>query len=193
MAKAFASAAGCRFYNIKGSDLSSKYHGISEILIKLLFEDARTTKSIIFFDECESFCLARSEHDADHTSKIKTEMLVQLGEISRNMGVFVIAATNVPHLIDVAFRRRFPKQVYVPLPDISSRKKLFEYEVTRWKNTLSEQNLRDLARKTHGFSNSDIASIAKDARNEPPVEALHSKFFKVNYTFVCFDTSICSI
>lgn len=184
VAKAFATAAGSTFFSVKGSDLSSEWHGEAEMLIRLLFENARGCKdSIVFLDECEMFCPKRSKSDRSHDSKVKGEILVQLGDLSNMKNVFVIAATNVPHLLDVAFRRRFANQVYVPLPDSDARQKLFRYEVSRWKHTLKDDDFVNLAERTEGFSNSDIASIAKIARNAPPKEAYYATHFKVSIEY----------
>lgn len=106
-------------------------------------------------------------------------MLVQLGEITAHPNVFVIGATNVPHLMDPAFRRRFATQVYIPLPDEESREKLFKFEVSRWTNTLTDENFKDLTSRTVGFSSSDIANVAKVARKQPAKEAFYSHHFAV--------------
>ena len=36
----------------------------------------------------------------------------------------VLAATNYPWLIDNAFRRRFEKRIYIPLPNLDDRRAL---------------------------------------------------------------------
>ena len=38
--------------------------------------------------------------------------------------VMVLAATNYPWLIDNAFRRRFEKRIYIPLPNLDDRRAL---------------------------------------------------------------------
>lgn len=40
--------------------------------------------------------------------------------------VMVLAATNYPWLIDNAFRRRFEKRIYIPLPDLKDRRALLD-------------------------------------------------------------------
>lgn len=145
-----------------------------------MFERAKNCeKSIIFLDECESFCKIRSDHDSNHASSCKTEMLTQLGEIAGHLKVFVIGATNVPYLMDAAFRRRFATQVYIPLPNEKDREKLFRFEVSRWRHILTDKHFKDLAKRTGGYSNSDIAGMAKDARKEPTKEAYYGKYFVV--------------
>ena len=43
--------------------------------------------------------------------------------------VMVLAATNYPWLIDHAFRRRFEKRIYIPLPNLDDRRALINL---RW-------------------------------------------------------------
>ena len=43
--------------------------------------------------------------------------------------VMVLAATNYPWLIDNAFRRRFEKRIYIPLPNLEDRRALINL---RW-------------------------------------------------------------
>jgi katanin p60 ATPase-containing subunit A1 len=74
--------------------------------------------------------------------------------------VMVLAATNHPWRIDQAFRRRFEKRVYVPLPQDESRlalMKLYLQNIT----TCSELDLNKIADQLKGYSCADIASVTR--------------------------------
>ena len=102
LAKAVATEADSTFYAMSSSDLVSKWQGESERLVRQMFELARESKpSIIFIDEIDSLCTARTEGESESSRRIKTEFLVQMDGVgAAHGGVLVLGATNVPWELD---------------------------------------------------------------------------------------------
>ena len=146
----------------------SKWLGESERLVKNLFELARQSKpAIIFIDEVDSLCSARSDSENDATRRIKTEFLVQMQGVGvDNDGILVLGATNIPWGLDAAIRRRFEKRIYIPLPDEGARKRLFELHV-KTHTELKAAQMGDLARRTEGYSGADIGIVVREALMMP--------------------------
>ena len=180
LAKAIATEAKSTFFSVSSSDLVSKWMGESERLVKQLFAMAREAKpSIIFIDEVDSLCGTRSEGESEASRRIKTEFLVQMNGVGNDESdVLVLGATNIPWALDVAMKRRFEKRVYIPLPDLDARRRMFELNVGSTPCTLSVQDYRALAERTEGYSGSDIAIVVRDALMQPVRKVLNATHFK---------------
>jgi vacuolar protein-sorting-associated protein 4 len=60
------------------------------------------------------------------TLGLKTELLVQMDGVGNDDdGVLLLGATNPPWTLDPAVRRRFQRQIHIPLPDEKARRQLF--------------------------------------------------------------------
>ena len=149
-------------------------------MVKQLFEMARENKpSIVFIDEIDSLCGARGEGESEASRRIKTEFLVQMNGVGNNQtGVLVLGATNIPWSLDSAIRRRFEKRIYIPLPDVNGRTRMFELHVGSTPCSLRPQDYRMLAEKTEGFSGSDIGVVVRDALMQPVRKVQTATHFK---------------
>ncbi|KAF8116210.1 hypothetical protein N665_0020s0063 [Sinapis alba] len=180
LAKAVATEADSTFFSVSSSDLVSKWMGESEKLVSNLFEMAReSAPSIIFVDEIDSLCGQRGEgNESEASRRIKTELLVQMQGVGHNdEKVLVLAATNTPYALDQAIRRRFDKRIYIPLPDVKARQHMFKVHLGDTPHNLNEADFEYLARKTEGFSGSDVAVCVKDVLFEPVRKTQDAMFF----------------
>ncbi|MCH8906928.1 MAG: ATP-binding protein [Candidatus Heimdallarchaeota archaeon] len=169
IAKATAGDVEATFFNISAATLMSKYLGESEKLVKRLYEIAKEKQpSIIFIDEVDSLTQTRSEGENDATRRVKTQLLTSMEGLAsaKSDRVVTIGATNVPWAIDSAFRRRFQRRIYVPLPDPEAREVIFKINS---KGIEIDPDIRfeDLAASTQGYSGSDIANICREAIMAP--------------------------
>ena len=81
-----------------------------------------------------------------------------------NRGVIVLAATNIPEVLDKALLRpgRFDRQVRVDLPDAEGRTKILS--VHSWDKKLAEDvKLEDIAKRCLGMSGADLANVMNEA------------------------------
>lgn len=173
LAAALASEAKVRFFSVTASDLLSKWQGESAKQVRALFEEARAcSPSIIFIDEVDALCGARSSEDSTSTSQVKTEILTQVDGIPSIAGggqgcVLLLGATNLPWNIDQAMRRRFEKRIYIPLPRKGARRRMFELHSEGVECLLGKDDLERFAAATEGFSGSDIKVATRDALMGP--------------------------
>ncbi|KAL5729438.1 microtubule-severing ATPase [Ranunculus cassubicifolius] len=172
LAKAVATECGTTFFNVSSATLASKWRGESERMVRCLFDLARAyAPSTIFIDEIDSLCNSRGasgEHESSR--RVKSELLVQVdgvnatavGEDGARKIVMVLAATNFPWDIDEALRRRLEKRIYIPLPNLESRKELIRINL-KTVEVAADVNIEEVARRTDGYSGDDLTNVCRDA------------------------------
>lgn len=161
----------CHLFVCSASNLVSKWMGESEKLVKGLLDVARSmAPSIIFIDEVDSILSRRKSEEHEASRRLKTEFMVQLDGIhnQQRSQVIVIAATNCPWDLDEAIIRRFPKLIYVPLPDAKTRRILLKQLLVKaGKHSLLQTDIDWLVEQTKGWSCSDITALASEASYGP--------------------------
>ncbi|EER31106.1 vacuolar protein sorting-associated protein VPS4 [Candida tropicalis MYA-3404] len=180
LAKAVATEANSTFFSVSSSDLVSKWMGESERLVKQLFTMARENKpSIIFIDEVDALCGPRGEGESEASRRIKTELLVQMNGVGNDsQGVLVLGATNIPWQLDAAIRRRFERRIYIPLPDVEARTRMFEINIGEVPCECTNSDYRTLAEMTDGYSGHDVAVVVRDALMQPIRKIQQATHFK---------------
>ena len=157
----------------------NKWQGESERKVSAVFKRARSFGDrgcIIFFDEIDVFCSERgAEGESDSLRRIKTQLLVEMDGMqgrSSSHGVLVMGATNLIHALDPAMMRRFGKQVYVGLPGEDARARL----IRKFTDLEDENEIRELARASGGFSGSQLHTVAMQAGEAKLNEFLGTKW-----------------
>ncbi|KAJ6239141.1 aaa-type atpase family protein-related [Anaeramoeba flamelloides] len=185
LAKAIATESGAHFLNISMATISSKWFGEGEKIAKAVFTLAsKLSPSIIFIDEVDSLLNRRGksgEHEASR--KIKNTFMEQWDGMKRrdDERVIVLAATNRPHDLDEAVLRRFPRRLYVDMPDFKARKKILQV-ILKCETIENNFDFDKLARITQGFSGSDLKNLATTAGYYPIRELLSEEFSKLGKT-----------
>lgn len=162
-AEKFAEETGFNFMLVKASDLGSIYVHGSQGKIADLFKKAEESKpTIICFDEFDAFVPNRSNKGAEHQAGEVNEFLSQLNNCAQR-GIFVIATSNRPDMIDPAVLRtgRIDKLVYIPMPDKEARCEMFKLHLSG--RPCADIDSERLAELTDGYIASDIAYIVNDA------------------------------
>ncbi|XP_055128676.1 peroxisomal ATPase PEX1 isoform X3 [Symphalangus syndactylus] len=171
LAGVIARESRMNFISVKGPELLSKYIGASEQAVRDIFIRAQAAKPcILFFDEFESIAPRRGHDNTGVTDRVVNQLLTQLDGVEGLQGVYVLAATSRPDLIDPALLRpgRLDKCVYCPPPDQVSRLEIL--------NVLSDSlpladdvDLQHVASVTDSFTGADLKALLYNAQ----LEALH--------------------
>ncbi len=165
LAKAVANESEANFIAIKGPELFSKWVGESEKHIREMFKRARqVSPAIIFLDEIDALAPKRGHVDSGTTDRVVTQLLSEMDGLEGVDGIIIIGATNRPDVIDPALLRhgRFDRHIYIPVPDIDSRKKIFKVH-TKEMPLAKDVSLKKLIDKTDGYVGADIEGLCKEA------------------------------
>ncbi|GMH42226.1 hypothetical protein BSKO_10145 [Bryopsis sp. KO-2023] len=166
VAKAVANDAGANFMSIKGPELLNKYVGESERAVRQLFSRARAAKPcVLFFDEMDALAPRRGS-DNQAAERVVNQLLTEMDGIDSREGVYLVAATNRPDIIDPALLRpgRLDKMLYVPLPDPAGRVSILEalMKKTPLGEGVSPKEV-GLDQRCTGFSGADLAGLVREA------------------------------
>ncbi len=166
LAKAVANESEANFISVKGPELLSKWVGESEKGVREIFRKARqVSPCVVFFDEIDGLAPKRGyDSGSKVTEKVVNQLLTELDGLQELTDVVIIASTNRPDILDPALLRpgRFDKIIFVPPPDLESRKKIFEVH-TRNMPLAKNVDLNKLAEMTEGFSGADIKAVCYEA------------------------------
>jgi ribosome biogenesis ATPase len=166
LAKAVANESRANFISVKGPELLNKYVGESERAVRQVFVRARSSvPCVIFFDELDALVPRRDDTLSEASARVVNTLLTELDGLgSARQGIYVIAATNRPDIIDPAMLRpgRLETLLFVNLPNGNERVEIFQTLVRNLPVELSD-DLKALVRSCEGFSGADLESLLRRA------------------------------
>ncbi|KAI4890260.1 hypothetical protein NFI96_014035 [Prochilodus magdalenae] len=172
LAGAVAKDSRMNFISIKGPELLSKYIGASEQAVRNVFQRAQAAKPcVLFFDEFDSLAPRRGHDSTGVTDRVVNQLLTQLDGVEGLEGVYVLAATSRPDLIDPALLRpgRLDKSLYCPPPDREARVEILK-ALTHSVPMATDVDLEQIAVATELFTGADLKALLYNAQ----LEAIHS-------------------
>ncbi|MBN1965702.1 MAG: AAA family ATPase [Anaerolineae bacterium] len=157
-AEIVARQLGLALYRIDLSSVVSKYIGETEKNLKQIFEAARQTHAILFFDEADAIFGRRSEVRDAHDRYANIEISFLLQQMESYDGVAILA-TNLRENLDQAFVRRLAFAVHFPFPDEDSRVRIWQSVWTPETPLAADVDFVALA-NMHRLSGGNIKNVA---------------------------------
>jgi ATP-dependent Zn protease len=165
LARAIAKGCGVKFVVAKATEWQSA--GALDAHLRAMRDDfseaRRYAPSILFIDEIDSIGSRETlaGPNAAYQTEVVNALLEEIQGIESVDGVIVIGATNYLDKVDPALRRagRLDQVVEIPLPNIESLQKIYEYyldEFRRTEGSLGTVDIRSLAELSFGLTGADV-------------------------------------
>jgi transitional endoplasmic reticulum ATPase len=165
IARAIAHETQANFYAVSGPEIIHKFYGESEAHLRKIFEEgSRKAPSIIFLDEIDAIAPRREQVVGEVEKRVVAQLLALMDGLAKRQKLIVIAATNLPNVLDPALRRpgRFDREIAIPIPDRHGRKEILEIH-SRGMPLAEKVDLNHLAEITHGFVGADLEALCREA------------------------------
>jgi SpoVK/Ycf46/Vps4 family AAA+-type ATPase len=130
LAEAIADAVSVSLFVVRYELMIGSYLGETATRMKRIFDYARTTPCVLFFDEFDAIAKERGDvHETGEIKRVVSSLLMQIDELPSY--TIVVAATNHPELLDRAAWRRFQLRLALPRPTAKDLAQYVEAFLTR--------------------------------------------------------------
>lgn len=168
LARAVAGEAHVPFFSLTGSDFVEMFVGVGASRVRDLFKEAnKNAPCIIFIDEIDAIGRSRdSKYGGGNEEREQTlnQLLSEMDGFDSSKGIFILAATNRPEILDKALLRpgRFDRRIIVDKPDLKGRVEILKVHA---KDVLMDEtvDLDEIALATSGAVGSDLANMINEA------------------------------
>ncbi|MBQ3583397.1 MAG: ATP-dependent zinc metalloprotease FtsH [Lachnospiraceae bacterium] len=168
LAKAVAGEGHVPFFSLSGSDFVEMFVGVGASRVRDLFKQAQqSAPCIIFIDEIDAIGKSRDSRYGggnDEREQTLNQLLAEMDGFDSSKGVFILAATNRPEVLDKALLRpgRFDRRIIVEKPDLKGREETLKVH-SRNVSMDETVDLHEIALMTSGAVGSDLANMINEA------------------------------
>mgnify|MGYP005932140685 CR=1 FL=1 len=168
LAKAVAGEAHVPFFSLSGSEFVEMFVGVGASRVRDLFEEAKkNAPCIIFIDEIDAIGKSRDSRYGggnDEREQTLNQLLAEMDGFDSSKGLFILAATNRPEVLDKALLRpgRLDRRIIVDKPDLKGR---IDTLKVHSKDVLMDDtvDLEAIGLATSGAVGSDLANMINEA------------------------------
>ena len=162
LAEAIAEAVSVPLLVVRYELIIGSYLGETAARLKRVFDYARTTPCVLFFDEFDAIGKERGDvHETGEIKRVVSSLLMQVDELPSY--TIVAAATNHPELLDRAAWRRFQLRLSLPLPTAKSLATYIDTFAKRFNESLG-QPATTIAKRLGRISYAEAEDFCLDLR-----------------------------
>ena len=164
LAEALATELAVPLLSVRYESVIASYLGETAVRLSRLFDEVRTRRCLLFFDEFDVVGKERGDvHETGEIKRVVSSLLLQIDDLPSY--VVVVTATNHPELLDRAVWRRFQLRLNLPAPTLSLAEEWFRRLEQRFGESLGYKPAT-LAKRLKGLSFSELEQFALDVQRQ---------------------------
>ncbi len=163
-AQALAGELGLPVFIVRLDGVVSKFMGESIAKLRLIFDTMPENRGVYLFDEFDSIGSHRDQgQDVGEIKRILNSFLINIEKDQSNS--IIIAATNLPEMLDKALFRRFDDVIQYPLPTIKEIASTLKKNLQAF-DFIDKIDYSNIAKIALGLNYSDIVRASEDTIKE---------------------------
>lgn len=164
LAEAIATELATSLLVVRYESVIASYLGETAVRLSRLFEQVRSRRCVLFFDEFDVVGKERGDlHETGEIKRVVSSLLLQVDALPSH--VVVVTATNHPELLDRAVWRRFQLRLELPAPSSALTQEWFRRFEERHGTKLG-YSPATLAKRLKGLSFSDLEQFSLDVQRQ---------------------------
>lgn len=160
LAEALAAELAVPLLVVRYESVIASYLGETAVRLSRLFDQVRTRRCVLFFDEFDVVGKERGDiHETGEIKRVVSSLLLQVDALPSY--VIVVTATNHPELLDRAVWRRFQIRLELPAPTQKQTEEWFR----RFEDRMGERlgvSVSTLANNLKGANFSELEQFGQD-------------------------------